>query len=142
MVQTGIQAENDDGVTIVEVRTAKGARDGGSVVTPISIGVPRVKEENDDVFEVGNVCGDGVYVESAKREECNKKGGSNTLALRKMHGVEEAVTQYDVVQVTTQLKTDVIQEEARKVFEKEGDVQKNAAKEHGVDGRREVSWKT
>lgn len=135
VVQTGIPEETDDKVKIVEVWEAKGAKDGELVVTPIASGAPQVKEEMDNAVEIGNVYGDGVYAKSAKGDERKEQGGSKIRALQKMHGVEAAVTGYDGVQVTTQRKTDVIEEEGRNVCAKEGRVKKTVAEEHRVDER-------
>lgn len=93
----------------------------------------------EDFVEVGKAYRDDVYVESAKRDKRNEHGGINTRALRKMPVLEASVTQYGSVQITTQRKTDLIEEEAQKVRAKGGDVQTIVKDEHEVDERREVS---
>lgn len=84
VLQERIAVEDDDEVTIVEVRPAKGGTDNGSVVTTIASSVPRVKQEIDDIVEVANANGQDVYGEGAKTDERNISGGSNRRALMYM----------------------------------------------------------
>lgn len=139
VVQSGIPAESDDEVTVVEVRTEKRAKYGGSIVTLYGGGAPQVEEEMDDFVGVGKVYGDHVYAESAKCDERIEHGRINKRALRMMHSVEAAVTRYKGVRVTAQRKMDVIQEKLREVRMKEGHVQTTMGEENVVDERREIS---
>lgn len=78
-----------------------------------------MKEEIEDLIEVSRLYGDDVYGESGKRDECIEPCGSKKRVLQNMHRVEAVVTIFEVVQVTTQLRMDVVQEEPLKIPAKE-----------------------